>query len=53
MRELVATKQVLKTGGKAVSRLSRLVRVIVDYMEESKTKEPDDEMEMQGEEVFL
>ena len=53
MRELVATKQVLEAGGKTVSRLNRLVRVVTDCMKESKTKELDDEMEMRGEEVFL
>ena len=53
VRELVATKQVLEAGGKAVSGLSRLVRVTADCMEESKTEEPDDEIEMRGEEVFL
>ena len=40
-------------GSKAVSRLSRLVRVTVDCVEESKTEESDDEIEMRGEEVFL
>ena len=43
----------LEAGSKAVSGLSGLVRVIVDCTEESKTEEPDDEMEMRGEEVFL
>ena len=53
VRELVVTKQVLEAGGKAVSRLSKLVRVAADCVEESKTEEPDNEIEMRREEVFL
>ena len=38
---------------KAVSKLSRLVKVVIDCTKESKTKESDDEMEIREEEVFL
>ena len=53
VRELVATRQILEAGGKVVSRSSRMVGVVTDCAEGDKTEEPDDEMEMRSEEVFL
>ena len=53
VRELVATRQILKAREKVVSKSSRMVRVVADCVKGDKTKEPDNEIEIKSEEVFL